>query len=64
LRTLPGERGMSAITRWELTPEQREAVANGADILLEVHHFGGPLAPVRMMILDQSHIEEDAKETS
>lgn len=61
LRTLPGERGLSAITRWELSPEQRESIASGADILLEVHHFGGPLAPVRMMILDQSHIEEDAK---
>ncbi len=61
LRTLPGENGLSAITRWTPTDEQREAIANGADILLEVFHFGQPLSPVRMMILDQSHIEEDAK---
>jgi hypothetical protein len=61
LRTLPGENGLSAITRWEPTDEQRQSIANGADILLEVFHFGNPLSPVRMMILDQSHIEEDAK---
>lgn len=50
LRTLPGENGNSAITRWELTPLQRQTIAEGADIMLEVIHFGGPLAPVRMMV--------------
>ena len=50
LRTLPGENGNSAITRWELTPEQRQAIVDGADIFLEVIHFKGPLAPVRMAI--------------
>lgn len=50
LRTLPGENGLSALTRWELTKENREAIANGADIFLEVFHFGQPLAPVRMAI--------------
>ena len=50
LRTLPGENGNSAITRWEISPEQRRMIADGADILLEVIHFGGPLAPVRMML--------------
>ncbi len=64
LRTLPGETGEdgkanSAITRWQLTPEQRQAIANGADIMLEVVHFRGPLAPVRMMILDQSGFSTD-----
>jgi hypothetical protein len=54
LRVIPGSVGQSAITRWELTKEQREAIANGADILLEVTHFGGPLAPVRVMVTDQS----------
>ncbi|MDE2104129.1 MAG: hypothetical protein KGL39_43225 [Patescibacteria group bacterium] len=48
LRTLPGEDGNSAISRWTFTAEQRKAIAEGADILLEVFHFGGPLAPVRM----------------
>lgn len=51
LRTLPGEDGNSAITRWELTPFQRKAIAEGADLMLEVVHFGGPLAPVRMMVV-------------
>lgn len=55
LRTLPGENGHSAITRWELTPEQRQAIADGADLMLEVFHFGGPLAPVRMMIAKQEN---------
>ena len=44
LRTLPGENGFSAITRWELTDKQREAIANG-----------GPLAPVRMAIGKQEN---------
>ncbi len=51
LRTLPGENGNSAITRWEISEEQRKAIADGADIMLEVVHFKGPLAPVRMMIV-------------
>lgn len=50
LRTLPAENGNSAITRWELTSEQRQAIADGADIMLEVLHFKGFLAPVRMMV--------------
>ena len=63
LRTLPGENGLSAISRWALTPEQRKAIADGADILLEVTHFGGPLAPVRMMILNErGRVAEDAKD--
>lgn len=51
LRTLPGDYGMSAITRWELTPKQRQAITDGADIMLEVIHFGGPLAPVRVAVM-------------
>ena len=52
LRTLPGEYGRSAISRWHPTDKQRAAIAEGADILLESFHFGGPLAPVRMMVTD------------
>jgi hypothetical protein len=51
LRTLPGEDGASALSRWTPTDEQRKAIAEGADILLEVIHFHGPLAPVRMAII-------------
>jgi hypothetical protein len=53
LRILAGEQGLSAISRWHPTEEQRKAIAEGADILLEVLHFGGPLAPTRMMVADK-----------
>ena len=55
LRTLPGENGKSAVTRWELSEDQRKMVAEGADIFLEVFHFGGPLAPVRMAVGKQEN---------
>jgi hypothetical protein len=61
LRTLPGENGNSAITRWVLTPDQRREIAEGADIMLEVIHFRGPLAPVRMMVVAPPKDEEDKK---
>jgi hypothetical protein len=54
LRTLPGQQGNSAIYRCELTPEQREMVSEGSDVLVEIVHFKGPLAPSRVMIVDQS----------
>lgn len=50
LRVLPGMDGNSAITRWQLTDEQRQMITDGADIMLEVIHFKGPLAPVRVMV--------------
>lgn len=53
LRTLPGQDGNSAITKWQLSDEQRQAIANGADILLEVFHFKQPLAPVRLFMADK-----------
>lgn len=53
MKVLPGEGGESAITRWELTPSQRKAIAEGADLMLEVIHFKGPLAPVRMMVVSR-----------
>ena len=55
LRTLAGENGNSAIYRCELTPEQRELVARGGDVLIEILHFGGPMAPSRVMLLDQQY---------
>ena len=59
LRTLLGENGASAIYRLELTDEQREMLAGGADILVEILHYGGPLAPSRVMLLNQKGIEPD-----
>jgi hypothetical protein len=53
LRTLCGESGSSAIYRVELTDEQRAIVAEGGDILVEILHFGGPMAPSRVMIMNQ-----------
>lgn len=40
----------SVFSRWTLTPEQRKAVAEGADIFLELLTYGGPLQPIRMAI--------------
>lgn len=54
LRALPGAAGDSAISRWTFTDEERLAIARGADILLEVTHFRKPLAPVRMILTDQT----------
>ncbi len=56
LRTLSGENGNSAIYRVELTQEQRAMIADGDDVLIEILHFGGPLAPSRVMILNQREL--------
>lgn len=40
------------ISRWTLTDEQRKAVAEGADIFLELSTFGKPLQPIRIMVSD------------
>ena len=62
LRTLPGENGDSAIYRCGLTNEQRKLVAEGADILIEILHFKGPLAPSRVMLLNQEDQDAESKE--
>ena len=55
LRTLKADGSMGAvISRWSLTPEQRKAIADGADIFLELSTFHGPLQPTRMAISDAS----------
>jgi hypothetical protein len=41
------------LSRWSPTPEQRAAIANGADIFLELATFGGPLQPIRVAISDK-----------
>ncbi|MER9628394.1 hypothetical protein [Mesorhizobium sp. M0296] len=53
LRTLPGRGGDSAISRFSLTDEQRKAIAEGADIYLELLHFRGPLAPSLLMVMSE-----------
>ena len=59
IRTLPGENGASAIYRCELTLQQRQMIADGADVLVEIVHFGGPLAPSRVMLLNQQNFNEN-----
>lgn len=58
MRTLPGENGKSAISRFHPTDEQRKAISEGADIYLEILHFGGPLAPSRMMVMSEREESE------
>jgi hypothetical protein len=55
LRTLCANGQMGAVlSRWTLSKEQREAVAAGADIFLELSTFHEPLQPIRMAISDAS----------
>lgn len=53
LRCLPGENGNSAISRFHFTDAQRKAIAEGADIYLEILHYKGPLAPSRLMVMSE-----------
>jgi len=53
LRTLPGRGGDSAIARFHLTDSQRKAIAEGADVYLELLHFRGPLAPSLLMVMSE-----------
>jgi len=58
LRT--GNDDVSVITRWTLTPEQRKAVAEGADIFLELLTFGHSLQPVRIGVgCDQDRFPDE-----
>ena len=54
LRILPGfTRQGERLSRWSFTPEQRQAIAAGADVLLEVLTFNTALQPVRMAVTDK-----------
>lgn len=62
LRVLRGSGDqVPVLSRWTLTPEQRKAVAEGADIFLELsvfkNQFGqpNPLQPIRMAVSDASN---------
>jgi hypothetical protein len=48
--TYPSSGDVRVMSRWTLTPEQRQAVLNGADIYLTCLTFGRPLQPVTMAI--------------
>jgi hypothetical protein len=54
LRTLRGNTPeVPVLSRWTLTPEQRKAVADGADIFLQLLTFGNPLQPIVMAVSDK-----------
>jgi hypothetical protein len=42
--------GVPVLSRWTLTPEQRQAVASGADIYLQLLTFGNDLQPCLLSI--------------
>jgi hypothetical protein len=48
-KTLQGER----LSRWTPTPEQRKAIADGADIFLELWTYNAPMNPIRMAVSDK-----------
>jgi hypothetical protein len=51
LRCLRANTAMrEVLSRWTLTPEQRQMVAEGADIFLELSTFGYPLQPIRIQV--------------
>lgn len=53
MRTLPGRNGDSAIARFHFTDAQRKAIAEGADIYLELLHFKEPLSPSLIMVMSE-----------
>lgn len=62
LRTLRGSGPYyPVLSRWTLTPEQRQAVIDGADVYLELYTFGKSLSPIRVGVgkdVDSSYIRE------
>lgn len=60
LRVLRSKEGV-VLTRWTLTEAQHTAIANGADIYLEISTFNRPLQPIRMAVgseVDPEYIRE------
>ncbi len=49
LPALVSEEG-AVFTEWELTRDERDAVARGARLILSLMPFGGPLQPVRLEV--------------
>ena len=58
LRALKSMKDDGAIlTRWTFTPEQRQAIADGADLFLEVLTFFQSLQPVLLFVGDPTREE-------
>ena len=47
-----------ALSRWRPTVWQRELIASGKDIFLELMTFGHPLQPIRMYVADETNRAE------
>lgn len=50
------------LSRWSPTPEQRQAIAEGADIYLELSTFRQPLQPIRLGVSKGLHAESVSAE--
>lgn len=51
------------VTRWQLSDEERQAIASGADVMLQLMTFGQPLQPIYIWIggreaVIESEVEE------
>ena len=44
------DHGRRAMSRWTLTPEQRQAIADGADLFLTLFTFGQPMQPITLAV--------------
>lgn len=42
--------GLSLVTRWTMTAEERARVAAGEDIYVELLTFGGPMQPIAVSV--------------
>lgn len=62
LRTITSNNAeRKVLSRWSPTPEQRAAIAGGADLYLELMTFGNPLQPIRLAVgmdVDKDFIAE------
>jgi len=47
---IPTRSSRPVISRWRLTDEERQAIAAGADIVLTLLSFGGPLTPSHLQV--------------
>jgi len=53
---------ISVMSRWELTPEEREMIANGADIFVSVWTFGRPYPPTLVRVMNKNSSPKVIKE--
>lgn len=58
LRCIPGYTPEGErLSRWTFTPEQRQAIADGADIFLELLTFNQPMNPIRLAVSDNPNAD-------